>query len=238
MPYEYEADYEHDTATTEKRQYRPDFHLPEAGIYIEHFGVDSHGRTASFVEQAKCLAEMEWKRQLHKDKGTVLIETFSHEHASGTLIDKLAKKLSAHGVSLSPIPREEVFAALERQGRVDPFLRLVATFLHHFKGAQLSIQEIARRAKGLGSRQRAMAFHAVFGPILERYQQTLSDRGEIDFHDMIGKATEHVEAGRYRSPFGYVLVDEFQDISPARARLLKALLDQSPAAQLFAVGDD
>ena len=55
---------------------------------------------------------------------------------------------------------------------------------------------------------------------------------------MIGKATEHVEAGRYRSPFGYILVDEFQDISSARARLLKALLDQSPAAQLFAVGDD
>ena len=55
---------------------------------------------------------------------------------------------------------------------------------------------------------------------------------------MIGRATEHVEAGRYRSPFGYILVDEFQDISPARARLLKALLDSAPGAQLFAVGDD
>ena len=55
---------------------------------------------------------------------------------------------------------------------------------------------------------------------------------------MIGKAAEHVEAGRYRSPFRYILVDEFQDTSPARAQLLKALLDQSPGAQLFAVGDD
>ena len=43
---------------------------------------------------------------------------------------------------------------------------------------------------------------------------------------------------RYRNPFGYILVDEFQDISPDRARLLKALLDRSPGAQLFAVGDD
>ena len=238
VTYEYEADYEHDTATSEKRQYRPDFHLPEAGIYIEHFGLDARGRTASFVDQKEYLAGMEWKRQLHKEKGTVLIQTFSHEHASGTLVDKLAKKLSAHGVSLSPIAREEVFAVLERQGRVDPFLRLIATFLHHYKGSQLSFRQIARQARGLVNRQRAKAFLAVFGPILERYQKTLSDRGEIDFHDMIGKATEHVEAGRYRSPYGYILVDEFQDISPARARLLKALLDQSPGAQLFAVGDD
>ena len=238
MPYEYEADYEEDTATADKRQYRPDFHLPGAGIYIEHFGLDAKGRTAPFVDREEYLAGMEWKRQLHEEQGTVLIETFSHEHASGTLLDKLARKLSAHGVSLSPIPREEVFAALERQGRVDPFVRLVATFLHHYKGAQLSYQEVADRATGLGSRQRAKAFLAVFGPILERYHQTLGDRGEIDFHDMISNATEHVEAGRYRSPFGYILVDEFQDISPARARLLKALLDQSPGTQLFAVGDD
>ena len=78
----------------------------------------------------------------------------------------------------------------------------------------------------------------VFGPVFERYQETLAQAGEIDFHDMINRATEHVEAGRYRSPFGYILVDEFQDISPARARLLKALLDSAPGAQLFAVGDD
>ena len=55
---------------------------------------------------------------------------------------------------------------------------------------------------------------------------------------MINRATDLVESGRYRSPFGYIMVDEFQDISPARARLLKALLDNSPDAQLFAVGDD
>ena len=238
VPYEYEADYEHDTATAEKGQYRPDFHLPQAGIYIEHFGLDARGRTAPFVDREEYLEGMEWKRKLHEDKGTVLIETFSHEHASGTLIDNLAEKLSVHGVSLSPIPREEVFAVLERQGRVDPFLRLVATFLHHYKGAQLSFRQVASRARDLGCRQRGKAFLAVFGPILERYQKTLRDRDEIDFHDMIGKATEHVEAGRYRSPFSYILVDEFQDISPARARLLKALLDQLPAAQLFAVGDD
>ena len=87
-------------------------------------------------------------------------------------------------------------------------------------------------------RARAEAFLVVFRSIFERYQEILEQSGEIDFHDMIARATEHVEAGHYHSPFGYILVDEFQDISPDRMRLLKALLDHSPDAQLFAVGDD
>ena len=238
IAYEYETAYEHETATAEKRQYKPDFFLADHGIYIEHFGLDAAGNTASFVDREKYLGAMEWKRQIHAERGTVLVETFSHERADGRLIRNLTEKLAAHGVKLTPVPRERVFAALAERGRVDPFTRLLATFLQHFKGSRLSLSEIAERARDLGDGGRATAFVAVFGPVFERYQETLSGAGEIDFHDMINRATDHVEAGRYRSPFGYILVDEFQDISPARARLLKALLDRSPGAQLFAVGDD
>ncbi len=238
LSYEYEAPYKHDTATSEKRQYQPDFFLPDHGIYIEHFGLDAEGKTASSVDGNEYRRGMDWKRQVHAQHGTVLIETFSHERSEGKLIRNLTKKLAAYGVSLSPISRDKVFAVLEEQGRVDPFTRLLATFLQHFKGARLSFAEIAERAATLRDRGRAEAFLAVFRPIFERYQETLARSGEIDFHDMINRATDLVETGRYHSPFGYILVDEFQDISPARARLLKALLDKSPGAQLFAVGDD
>ena len=110
--------------------------------------------------------------------------------------------------------------------------------LQHSKGARLSFAEISQRAASLADRKRAEAFLAVFRPVFERYQELLAHSGTIDFHDMINRATDLVESGRYLSPFGYIMVDEFQDISPARARLLKALLDNSPDAQLFAVGDD
>ena len=238
IAYKYEAPYEHDLATSEKRQYKPDFHLPEHGIYIEHFGIDAGGNTAKFVDQGQYRRDMEWKRGVHAEHGTVLVETFSHEQADGRLLRNLTEKLAAHGVTLSPIPREDVFAALERQGRIDPFTRLVATFLQHFKGSRLSLADITERAATHRDRERAQAFLAVFQPIFERYQEALARSGEIDFHDMINLATDLVETGRYRSPFGYILVDEFQDISPSRARLLKALLDSSPGSQLFAVGDD
>ena len=238
VAYEYEAPYEHELATSEKRQYKPDFRLPEHGIYIEHFGIDAAGNTAPFVDREQYLQDMEWKRDMHAKYGTRLIETFSHEQADGRLLLNLTEKLSAHGVTLSPIPREGVFAALERQGRIDPFTRLVATFLQHFKGSRLSFDEIAERARAHRDQKRAEAFVSVFRPIFEHYQSALARGGEIDFHDMVGRATDLVEEGRYRSPFGYILVDEFQDISPSRARLLKALLDSSPGTQLFAVGDD
>ena len=147
VPYKYERSYEHDTATSEKGQYQPDFYLPEAGIYIEHFGLNESGGTASFIDQEKYLQEMEWKRQLLAEHGTILIETFSHEKAAGKLTKNLATKLAEHGVALSPIAPADVFTVLEEQGRIAPFTRLVATFLQHYKGAQLSAEEVVRRAE-------------------------------------------------------------------------------------------
>ena len=238
VAYEYEAPYEHDLATPEKRHYKPDFYLPDHGIYIEHFGINAAGNTAPFVDREKYLQEMEWKRDVHAEHNTVLIETFSHECLDGVLLRNLTQKLAAHGVTLSPIPREEAFSVLQQQGRIDPFTRLVATFLKHFKGSRLSFSDVAVRYAAHGERARARAFLAVFRPIFEAYQGALARSGEIDFHDMINRAADLVEAGRYRSPFRYILVDEFQDISPARARLLKALLKASPSSQMFAVGDD
>ncbi|MCY4098125.1 MAG: UvrD-helicase domain-containing protein, partial [Rhodospirillales bacterium] len=238
VDYEYEAPYEHDLATSEKRQYKPDFRLPEHGIYIEHFGINANGNPAPFIDREQYWRVMEWKRGVHAEHDTVLIETFSHEQTDGRLLRNLTEKLEAHGVTLSPIPREEIFAALDRQGRIDPFTRLVATFLQHFKGSRLSFEEVASRATARRDRKRAHAFLAVFRAIFERYEKALASAGEIDFHDMINRAIDLVEEGRYRCPFGYILVDEFQDISPSRARLLKVLLDRSSGAQLFAVGDD
>ena len=236
--YRYEADYEHDTATPEKRQYKPDFHLPDHGIYIEHFGIDKEGNTAPYVDRDRYLNSMKWKRELHARHGTVLIETFSHENTDGGLLSNLAEKLAARGIALSPIPDDQVFAVLEKQGRIDLFTRLVVTFLHHFKSNRLSFSDLHDLAGGQSDPGRATAFLSVFRPICEHYQKHLDDAGEIDFHDMISRAAILVELGRYRSPYGYILVDEFQDISPGRARLLKALLDMSSSNQMFVVGDD
>ena len=62
IDYEYERLYEHETGTSEKGPYRPDFYLPDAGIWIEHFGIDAEGKTAVFIPQKEYLESMAWKR--------------------------------------------------------------------------------------------------------------------------------------------------------------------------------
>ena len=238
VPYEYERPYEHDTAKAKRVQYRPDFYLTDAGIYLEHFALSATGDTPPFIDRDQYTASRAWKLELHAQHGTTLIETFSHEQASGQLMRNLTKKLRDHGIVLSSMPPDDIFDVLNEQGRVAPFARLVATFLQHFKGSRLSMDELGARAAKARDPRRAEAFLRVFRPILDRYEKNLEEAGEIDFHDMINRATDHVASGSYRSPYGYILVDEFQDISPGRAALLKALLDQSESTQLFAVGDD
>lgn len=238
ISYEYECLYEHETATKDRRQYQPDFYLTDAKIYIEHFALSASGKTPPFINEADYKSSIDWKREIHKKYETKLIETYSYEKSSGILLEQLASKLEAHGVTFAPVSADSMFSALEQQGRVDPFTGLVSTFLQHFKGNQYRLVDIEDRATKSSDRQRAKAFVDVFSAIHGRYQAWLQELRQIDFHDMISLATNHVESDQYKNRYGYILVDEFQDISLGRARLLKALLEKSPENQLFAVGDD
>ncbi|MBO0200779.1 UvrD-helicase domain-containing protein, partial [Vibrio alginolyticus] len=66
----------------------------------------------------------------------------------------------------------------------------------------------------------------------------LKDEGAIDFSGLIHQAVNLLEKGRFISPWKHILVGEFQDISPLRAKLLQALRQQNKQTSLFAVGDD
>ncbi|MBD1584561.1 UvrD-helicase domain-containing protein [Pseudoalteromonas sp. S16_S37] len=75
-------------------------------------------------------------------------------------------------------------------------------------------------------------------PIVAEYQLYLKNERAIDFEDMIGKAIGYLEQRKFIVPWHHIMVDEFQDLSPVRAKLLNALLKQSKQSHLFAVGDD
>jgi len=75
-------------------------------------------------------------------------------------------------------------------------------------------------------------------PLLKAWKSALKEEEAVDFSGLIHQAVNILEKGRFISPWKHILVDEFQDISPQRARLLSALREQNRHSSLFAVGDD
>lgn len=243
IAYEYEPLYEHELPENDRRAYTPDFRLLESGVYIEHFGVRkacgpdgaAFFTTAPNVPRDAYLESMEWKRKIHNDHGTTLIQTFSYERVEGRLTEALAEKLVPYATP-KPISSDQIFDKLSKMGQVDAFTQTLGTFLRHFKGAGLTVEKCRKRGSGSADAARNLAFLKIFEPLLVAYQHRLGER--IDFEDMIHRATAHVRTGRYRSPYRHLLVDEFQDISEGRAQLLLALKEQHDDARIFAVGDD
>jgi len=239
IKYEYEKPYPINTATITHSQYEPDFYLTDSNIYIEHFGIKRDGSTAPHINQQEYTDGMNWKRNVHRDNDTTLIETYSYEKSEGILLDNLKTKLNQHGVELHPIDPEKVLQKLKNTNYFNPLVALTATFLNHFKGGCYSINEVRERARSRGILDpRLKAFLLIFEQVLERYDNYLSMNNVIDFNDMINKAANYVEHNKYLSPYKCILVDEFQDISINRARLIKMLSQQKPNNKLFCVGDD
>jgi DNA helicase-2/ATP-dependent DNA helicase PcrA len=74
------------------------------------------------------------------------------------------------------------------------------------------------------------------------YQQALEEMGAVDFGDLILKATyllmQHPDIQSfYHKAFRYILVDEFQDTTPAQYAFLRALVQQNNP-NVFAVADE
>lgn len=79
---------------------------------------------------------------------------------------------------------------------------------------------------------------ALLAPLARDYAAHLRQQDQIDFDDMIQRATRYIRDGRFRVPWSDILIDEFQDISAARYALINAIRQAVPAIRLFCVGDD
>ena len=233
--YEYEPFYKHNTATVDHRQYQPDFYLTDYNIYLEHFGIDKNGNTAPFVPKIPYLEGIKWKRETHKRHKTKLIETYSYYQQEGKLLQKLEDILIEQGVVLSPRSLTEALESLPENTMVSDFSKIIATFIGHYKSNDHTMSKLRTRIDG---NERLDAFLDLFEPILSSYEARKKTLGVIDFDDMISEAIQYIEGSKYKSKYKYILVDEYQDISSARARLVKGLHKQINDSILTVVGDD
>lgn len=236
VDYVYEGSYKIDLADSKHRQYRPDFYLPEADVYLEHWAIDAKGEPPTeFVGYKEGMA---WKKHIHAEHKTKLLETTMADLWTGKAFAYLEWELTLLGVKLDPNPDR---VAPGRQPIESPRLvRTIRSFLTHVKSNRLSVRGLrARLEVGVAGqfRFRHEMFLDIFEKLWELWESRLRAERCIDFEDMLNMAADCLEQGRWNSPYELVMVDEFQDASQARARLVSALINK-PGRHLFAVGDD
>ena len=238
VDYEYERPYLHDTATTSRRQYRPDFYYPEIDAWHEHWAIGHDGLP---VKEFEGYAEgMEWKRERHREHETDLIETtWSNLFRFG--LGELEKQLVSRGVVLDrDVRRLTDVPGRMRYIKEQDLARTILTFMAHVKAAGLTREDIETKfvEADVGFAQgRAGVFLNVFWRVHERWESDLLAERSIDFNDMLLQAADHISSGHYAPPYDLILVDELQDTSRARAKLLQGLLNGS-GRFFLGVGDD
>ncbi len=240
IQYEYERDYKYNLASQDHSQYRPDFYYPQLDVYHEHLALGDNGKPPEFFSPDYVDGVL-WKRRMHQQHGTQLIETTSAMFQNGTIFDHLEAELRRYGAfdeAIPPSPKEIIERVTEDYTR--PIYSLIKTFLSHWKSTAATKEVLRSRLLGFSGfeRLRAEAFLEVIIPLREVYDRKLHDSNELDFDDMLASASYALRDGSVQHPYRLILVDEFQDISRSRAEMLHAMLDQNRDCKLFAVGDD
>jgi len=246
--YEYEKLYPFESDDPTRKAYRPDFYLPDYDIYIEHFGISKDNRLPwlSEIEEKKYLEGMKWKRQIHKENGTTLLETYSYLSNEGQLLDYLDRLLKENGVKYKEPDFLDIFDKLyQKQGDkyYAEFISLCCTFITLFKSKGNTPEQVSRlhptgeRHQSYFYQARTALFKDIIKPLMVAYEADLENCGDIDFSDMINRAAKYIIGGYRVHQYRYVIIDEYQDISMARFSLVKAILDQT-GAKLLCVGDD
>lgn len=233
--WEYERPYSFNLATAQSRNYQPDFYLPDYEIYIEHFGIDHNGLTAPGVDPVKYTDQMIWKRSIHQQNQTTLVETYSYDDTDGLLTRRLAEKLIRHGVKTRELAKEELDRLVNDNNReFSKFFRVLEQFLNLYRGSVRTWDQVVDSAQS----ERDQTFLKIMGEIVKAYEGRLIDEGSIDFDDMINQARAAIQKGEVDAPYTHIIIDEFQDITHNRFGLVQDVRGRVKQGRVFAVGDD
>ncbi len=246
IAYQYEPSYQFDTRTSEYGQYHPDFYLPEYNIYIEYFGINRRGEVPSYFKGKQGIsateayqASMEWKRKIHAENQTTMVECYAYEKLENVLLDKLRERLEEKSIQMQPKSPKELWERVTNDGDfvLDGVIELFETIINLMKSNNYSIADMRKINEKRPEAKSNAVIISLVEPVFEAYETYLQEQDEIDFNDMINKASLAIQEGKFKNPYRYVIVDEYQDISKARFSLLQNMR-KSNFFDLFCVGDD
>ena len=240
--YEYEKPYEHDVSDENHPQYRPDFYYPDADLWHEHWALDVDGNPPSTPDFENYLKSKDWKIETHRLHETKLVESTWAEVVFGDGLSKLQSDLEAHGLHFDWNPDREIPNNWAKPLDHPELAKLVRTFMAHVKSSSLSREDISKKLQLATPKDsffgsRSQLFLDIFWPVYDAWNQRLQEEKSVDFEDMLVRAADLLMDESVDLGYDLVLVDEFQDSSQARARMVQGLLSK-PDRFLLAVGDD
>jgi len=231
--------------------FRPDFWLSEYDVFIEHWALDKNGNVPEWFGQSSedYKNNMRRKKEWFDKNGKLLVETFAYEYDDENpdrFVDLLKQRVieklqSKYGESFEFIPLSygEVVEVAWGPYR-DPVANDILNFIRNAKTYGLTPNKIMEKLRnGVWSRKQ-LAFGELAVAVYRDYEAELSRQGKIDFEDMINKAIDELRSDKslFADVYDHILVDEYQDISAQRYKLIRLLLDRNPKCKLFCVGDD
>jgi DNA helicase-4 len=250
VKYSINKPYEKPVSSEGKKVYQPDFSFPEyKGIYHEHFGVDENGKVPPFFKgngtksaQEIYTEGIEWKRKIHRENGTTLLETYSYQFRDDKLFDALEDNLKKAGIKPDPENRNKMWTEIivSQSSSINSFKKLLKTAVEQIKSNKITSDDLRQRNESVVNTVQKMRNGLIIDlveDIFEDYNAALKGAGKIDFNDMIIDAHNYISNNTVKTRYKYLIIDEYQDISQNRFDLLKAIQKQTDA-KLVAVGDD
>ena len=245
IDYEYEPMYQYKILDA-KKPYTPDFVIKQGDkqTYIEHFGITEDGvnNLYSSEELEKYKQRVRQKITLHRQHQTDLIYTFSKHKDGRSYLEHLKEALEQRGYTLNRRPDTEVYKRLVEAEETKYIMRLaylLCTFISNFKTQGFDYEKFDE-FKSSNKNERTKLFLDICKTCYLEYQKCLEQDNAIDFQDMINHSAKLIKDKRIskeRLGFKYIIVDEYQDISRQRYKLIKHLSELCDA-KIVAVGDD
>ena len=148
-----------------------------------------------------------------------------------TILDAMERQMKAE--------REKRATILESEGNRQSAINVA----EGAKQAQVLVAEADKAEQILRAEGEAQAIIAVAdaqAKALETYQRELEAHNLVDFDDLIGRTIHALESDAglrayYQHQYGWVSIDEYQDVDEQQVRLIKLLVP--PDGNICAIGD-
>ena len=209
--------------------FRPDFYIPEANLYLEHLSQKSYPTKG--------------KEQQFNKANKLLVKTFEHQTKDTTLfnlaLERIVKnRLPSNYHFSTALSFEEEFKTYHKE--IKDFLRQTLRVIDMVKVENQPTKKVLEQSQK-DQHERVRDFYKLSIPVIEQYQSYCTNKSYLDFNDMIIKTISLFKnrneiADKFREKYEYILVDEFQDVNNLQVELIKLLLTDKN--QLFCVGDD